>query len=310
MITVDLITGFLGCGKTTFLKIYAKHFLDKGERVGVLENDYGAVNVDLMLLSELGELGCELETVAGACDYDCHKRRFKTKLIAMGMSGLDRVIIEPSGVFDVDEFFDTLREEPLERWYQIGSVITVIDPTSEDISDTAAYLLASQAANAGQVVLSKTQLTTTEKISEKINFLNQSLGKIGCNRRFAEDVMKKPWSELNGDDIEAISKSGWHTESFIKLPPDEVGFSSLYFMNTGFTRAQVNEKAKALFEAKNCGEIRRVKGFVNESGQWYEFNSTGRQIKLSPIKSGQDIVIVIGENLVESEITKIVAPTE
>lgn len=47
---------------------------------------------------------CELEMVSGGCDRDCHRRRFKTKLIAMGMCGYDRVIVEPSGIYDVDEF--------------------------------------------------------------------------------------------------------------------------------------------------------------------------------------------------------------
>ena len=70
---------------------------------------------------------CELEMVSGGCDADCHRRRFKTKLIAMGMCGYDRVIVEPSGIFDVDEFFDILHEEPLNRWYQIGNVIAIVD---------------------------------------------------------------------------------------------------------------------------------------------------------------------------------------
>ena len=127
MIKVDLITGFLGAGKTTFLKKYAGYFIKQGKKVGILENDYGAVNVDMLLLNELRGDNCELEMVAGACDDDCHKRRFKTKLISMGMSGYDRVIIEPSGIFDVDEFFDSLREDPLDRWYEIGFVITIVD---------------------------------------------------------------------------------------------------------------------------------------------------------------------------------------
>ncbi len=56
---------------------------------------------------------CTLEMVAGGCDADCHRRRFKTKLIAMGMCGYDRVLVEPSGIFDMDEFFDALHESPL-----------------------------------------------------------------------------------------------------------------------------------------------------------------------------------------------------
>ena len=47
MVKIDLITGFLGSGKTTFIKKYAKHLIDKGDNIGILENDYGAVNVDI-----------------------------------------------------------------------------------------------------------------------------------------------------------------------------------------------------------------------------------------------------------------------
>ena len=53
----------------------------------------------MMLLQDLESENCELEMVAGACDKDCHQRRFKTKLISMGMRGFDRVLVEPSGIF-------------------------------------------------------------------------------------------------------------------------------------------------------------------------------------------------------------------
>ena len=60
----------------------------------------------------------------------------------MGMRGFDRVLIEPSGIFDVDEFFDTLREEPLDQWYEIGNVIAVVDAKLPDeMSENADYLL-------------------------------------------------------------------------------------------------------------------------------------------------------------------------
>ena len=127
MIKIDLITGFLGSGKTTFIKKYASYLLKKGMNIGILENDFGAVNVDMMLLQDLMGDNCELEMVSGGCDADCHRRRFKTKLIAMGMCGYDRVIVEPSGIFDVDEFFDALHEEPLDKWYEIGNVIAIVD---------------------------------------------------------------------------------------------------------------------------------------------------------------------------------------
>ena len=53
MIKIDLITGFLGAGKTTFIETYARWLMARGEKIGILENDYGAVNVDRLLLQGL-----------------------------------------------------------------------------------------------------------------------------------------------------------------------------------------------------------------------------------------------------------------
>ena len=156
MVKIDLVTGFLGSGKTTFLKKYAKRLMEQGQNIGILENDFGAVNVDMMLLQELEGEQCELEMISGGCDPETHRRRFRTKLIAMGMCGYDRVLVEPSGIYDMDEFFDVLHEEPLDQWYEIGNVIAVVDARLEDtLSPEAEYLLASQAANAGCMILSK-----------------------------------------------------------------------------------------------------------------------------------------------------------
>lgn len=104
MIKIDLITGFLGAGKTTFIRKYAKYLMDSGKNIGILENDFGAVNVDMMMLQDLMGDQCELEMISGGCDPETHRRRFKTKLISMGMCGYDRILVEPSGIFDVDDF--------------------------------------------------------------------------------------------------------------------------------------------------------------------------------------------------------------
>ncbi|MBO5283567.1 MAG: GTPase (G3E family), partial [Lachnospiraceae bacterium] len=63
MIPIDLITGFLGSGKTTFLKKYAGYWLRQGCKIGILENDFGAVNVDMLLLQELMGDRCEVEMI-------------------------------------------------------------------------------------------------------------------------------------------------------------------------------------------------------------------------------------------------------
>ena len=144
MIPIDLITGFLGSGKTTFIRKYVEHLLAEGGHPCVLENDYGAINVDTLLLRETFGDRCGVEMVVGGGDPDCHRRRFRTKLIELAMLGYDRVIVEPSGVFDTDEFFDLLYEDPFDRWYEAGSVVSIVDAELPDaLSDASEYLLAS-----------------------------------------------------------------------------------------------------------------------------------------------------------------------
>ena len=214
MVKVDLITGFLGSGKTTFIRKYAQYLMDTGNNIGILENDYGAVNVDMMLLQDLMGDNCELEMISGGCDKNCHRRRFKTKLIAMGMCGYDRVIVEPSGIFDMDEFFDILHEEPLNRWYEIGNVIAIVDSKLErDLSDEADFILASEVADAGCIVMSKSQDASPEEIQGTIEHVNHALEKVHCSRRFhcemngvdTANVIHKNWDEMSKEDLDRIA---------------------------------------------------------------------------------------------------------
>ena len=306
MVKVDLITGFLGSGKTTFIKKYAAWLMKKGLNIGILENDFGAVNVDMMLLHDLEGENCELEMVSGGCDKDCHKRRFKTKLIAMGMCGYDRVLIEPSGVFDVDEFFDTLYEEPLDKWYQIGNVITILDARLEkDLQPQAEYLLASEAADAGCVILSKTQEASQEEISETLAHVNQALESVHCKRRFTQkEVLAKDWETLTDEDFERIFSSGYVMEDFEKKYFDEKdGFQSLYFMNMEISEDQLKKAAEEILKDPQCGAVFRIKGFIKkENGDWVELNATQKEMSLQKIPVGQEVVIVIGEKLNEARI--------
>lgn len=306
MIKVDLITGFLGAGKTTFIKKYAKYMMDCGYHICILENDYGAVNVEMMLLQDLENDQCELEMVAGGCDADCHKRRFKTKLISMGMCGYDRVLIEPSGIFDVDEFFDVLYEEPLDRWYEIGNVIAIADAKLEkSMSEKSDYLLASEVANAGLIILSKSQEADIEDINNTIAHLNRAMEQVRCGRRFGEKVLSKPWDSLTDEDWKAIASCGYVSESYEKsVFEDEHGYSSLYFMNMRMTVQELYSRVENLMAATDCGNIVRIKGFMStEDGSWIELNATHQNITIQPIEKGQDILIIIGEGLVEEKIS-------
>ena len=318
MVKVDLITGFLGSGKTTFIKKYASWLMKQGQNIGILENDFGAVNVDMMLLHDLEGENCELEMVSGGCDKDCHRRRFKTKLIAMGMCGYDRVLIEPSGIFDVDEFFDALYEEPLDKWYEIGNVITILDARLEEkLQPQGEYLLASEAADAGCVILSKAQEASGKEIERTIAHLNKALENVKCKRRFTlENVLCKDWEQFTDCNFEKIFSSGYVMEDFEKQCFDEKdGFQSLYFMELKISGEKLERVAHKILEDPECGDVFRIKGFVKleetdtklenreslEKG-WLELNATRQEFSLKQISVGQEVVIVIGEGLKEERI--------
>ena len=312
MVKVDLITGFLGAGKTTFIKKYARYLMDQGMNIGILENDLGAINVDMMLLHDLEGEQCELEMVSGGCDRDCYKRRFKTKLIAMGMCGYDRVLIEPSGVFDVDDFFDTLYEEPLDRWYQIGNVITVVDAALQtDLSREADYVLASEAADAGCVLLSRSQEVTEEQIQDTIRHLNRALKDIQCKRVLKDEIFVKNWEEFTGEDFQRILTSGYVTESYQKMSLEDSDiFDSLNFMNHGLSESEMQHTAEQILKDLACGTVLRIKGFCQkEDKTWVELNATHHETLLRKTEAGQEVLIVIGQKLDEERIRQYLAST-
>lgn len=307
MVKIDLITGFLGAGKTTFIRKYAEYLMDKGLSIGILENDYGAVNVDMMLLQDMSGDNCELEMVAGGCDYDCHRRRFKTKLISMGMCGYDRVIVEPSGIYDVDEFFDVLHEEPLDNWYEIGNVITIVDSKLDnDMSVHSDYMLACQLADAGSVILSRTKEADKSDIDNTIVHLNNALKNVRCSRVLDKEIICKDWDTFTEKDYEKILNSGYVMENYTKLfSQDDEGFQSVYYMNKKFTKDELQKIIKEVMEDKKCGNIFRVKGFMKISdNSWIQLNATHNEIRIEPIDKGQEVIIIIGEELDKQRLDK------
>ncbi len=309
MIKIDLITGFLGSGKTTFLKQYAKYLMAQGKNIGILENDFGAVNVDMLLLQELRGDQCELEMISGGCDKETHRRRFRTKLISMGMSGYDRILVEPSGIYDVDEFFDTLYDEPLNRWYEAGSVITILDAgLDEKLSEEEEYLLASEAANAGKIVLSKVQNVSEEKKEETIVHLNRTLEQAGCRRQFSDaEILQKNWDDLTEDDFKMLSECSYRSEDYRKLDfGEQQTFDSLCFLEPKITEEALKKAAEAIFADPSCGNVFRIKGIV-KTGEtvWSEINATREQMTFQAVPESQEVLIVIGAGLSKERISGI-----
>ena len=248
---------------------------------------------------------CDVEQIVGGNVETDWKRRFKAKLIAMAMQGLKRVVVEPSGIYDVDAFFDVLYEEPVSNWYEPGNIFTIVDARVEDdLSKQARYLMTSQIANAGAIIFSKAQEAAPEQIQESIKRLNGMLEEFHSNRTLTDEVITKPWDELTPEDYEKLLNCGWHSADHEKLWFDHNdAFTSLFFMNVHMAAEQVKGTVEKLFADKKCGQIFRVKGFFPQTdGSWIEVNATRDSFSMKMIEQAQEVVIVIGQGLKEDAI--------
>ena len=173
MTKIDLITGILGSGKTTFIIKYAKYLMSCGMKIAILENDFGAVNVDMMMLQDLKGDSCRLEMISGGCDADCHRRRFKTQLIALGMQHFDRIIIEPSGVGKLSDVIRAVQN--------IGSEDIVLNAftTVVDAGKCKMYMknfgefFNDQVEHAGTVIMSHADVVSPEKLKAAVELVKE-----------------------------------------------------------------------------------------------------------------------------------------
>lgn len=327
MTRVDLITGFLGAGKTTFILDYARELIRRGERIGIIENDYGAINVDLMLLSrslgEQGEDNCRLEMVIGG-DPDCHRRRLKTKLIAMGIDRFDRVLVEPSGVFDVEEFTDILYEEPLEHMMSLENVITVVDPeqllkenresgSDRGLSPDARYILGEQLSKAGCVFFSKAENYGEAETEEALRLLNGILHEVQCGRVLTEgDILRRGASLENSlaglteEDWDRILHAGNRDYAYAKRQVVEDGsFTSLFFFYPELQEKEeeaILRRMEEIFRDPALSGLSRIKGFLEDDGEWIEINATRERTEIRKSPVGQPVLIAIGQGITQEAV--------
>ncbi len=329
MTRVDLITGFLGAGKTTFILDYARELIRRGERIGIIENDYGAINVDLMLLSrslgEQGEDNCRLEMVIGG-DPDCHRRRLKTKLIAMGIDRFDRVLVEPSGVFDVEEFTDILYEEPLEHMMSLENVITVVDleqllkekenresGSDRGLSPDARYILGEQLSKAGCVFFSKAENYGEAETEEALRLLNGILQEVQCGRVLTEgDILRRGASlgnslaGLTGEDWDRILHAGNRDYAYAKRQVVEDGsFTSLFFFYPELQEKEeeaILRRMEEIFRDPALSGLSRIKGFLEDDGEWIEINATRERTEIRKSPVGQPVLIAIGQGITQEAV--------
>lgn len=313
MIKLDLVTGFLGSGKTTFIKNYARYCIGNSEKLCIIENDFGAINVDMVMLKELMSDRCNIEMIVGGDGQEAHKRRLKTKLIAMAMMGYDRIIIEPSGIFDPDEFFDLIYEEPLDRWYEIGNVICIVDPTiDKNISENAQYIFATEAAGAGIILFSKINLCSENDIISTKEFLKNTMEKFGClNNSRQLSIIAMDWNKLNESDYNKIIKCGYNKASYTKLPILENNiFDTVFYFDFQMEEKMLEENIQKIFNDPSCGFIHRIKGVVKRSdSSFYEINANKNNTTLKTVDSERSVLIVIGEHITKENLSQYLGET-
>ncbi len=275
MVTVDLVTGFLGAGKTTFIREYVKYLKRQGLRVRVIENEFGETSVDAGLLSD----DCDVEDLTGMCMCCVGKSAFIRMLKESAHAGCDRIVVEPSGIYDADEFFEVLSLPEIAECCEIGTILTVADVNGiGNLSDEARYLLFSQLIASGMVVISKIPLFTASdepdayenkireslaKTENAVNELHALMRSYGTEGGLFCDVIAKPLSELTDRDFEDITDAGYlrivHDQEYFNHA--EIFADESYIVHTDGPET-LTRKLKMLFNSPACGRIYRIKGYV------------------------------------------------
>lgn len=173
MTKLILITGFLGAGKTTFMK----RLFALGGRTGVIVNDFGPVNVDAALLSQEGIVMEALENGSVFCA--CIKERFVQSLIDLSGMALERLFIEASGLADPAEMARILCEfaPRFHTPYAYAGDVCIVDATTFlDLSELLPALV-SQAQYASAFIINKADLAeeqTLLAVGDALTRLNPS----------------------------------------------------------------------------------------------------------------------------------------
>ena len=198
MTKIDIVSGFLGAGKTTLIKkLLAEAF--QGEKLVLIENEFGEISIDGGFLKESGvqisemSSGCICCSLVGAFNKalkDVHQQ-----------FAPDRILIEPSGVGKLSDVIvaveNTVKDVPDMK---LNSFVTVADATKVKVyMKNFGEFYNNQIESAGTIILSRTQKLNQEKLEAAVALLREK------NPNAA--ILTTPWDELDGKTIlSAIEK--------------------------------------------------------------------------------------------------------
>ena len=206
MTKIDIISGFLGAGKTTLIKkLIAEAY--SGEKLVLIENEFGEIGVDGGFLKDAGVEITEMNSGCICCslvgDFGTALKQVITDYTP------DRVIIEPSGVGKLSDVMKAVEDVKEQVEVTINSATTVVD-----VSKCKMYMknfgefFNNQVESAGTIVLSRTQNVKEDKILDTVKMLREH------NADAA--IITTPWDDMDGKTILHAMEHSNTLESMIK----------------------------------------------------------------------------------------------
>ena len=162
MTKIDIISGFLGAGKTTFIKKMLEEVFS-GEKVVLVENEYGEVGIDGGFLKDAGIEIKELNSGCICCSLVGDFNRSLNEVIETYHP--DRILIEPSGVGKLSDVMSSVKDMEKDHDVKLNALVTVVNAMKASKQMKAfGEFFNNQIANATTIVLSRTQNAKEEKL--------------------------------------------------------------------------------------------------------------------------------------------------
>ena len=263
MTKINIISGFLGAGKTTLIQKLIKEVY-AGQKVVLVENEFGEIGIDGAVLSDNG---IPVAEIAGGCLCCTAGAQMGTTVQKMLRDAQpDRLMIEASGLAHAASVIDELKAKPLDSMLEIGAVFTVVDPRqfiNPDYAQQALYK--DQIGICDVLVASKTDLCTPEQLAE----FHDKAAKLFPPKAKVVEVQNAQL-DIQWLDIPVVEKSRYRLKA---LPDNTMGFQS-----QGFTfpagRDFDGEKLTDFFNdlPKLTDGLVRAKGVFQVLGTWVWLN--------------------------------------
>ena len=198
MTKIDIISGFLGAGKTTLIKKLLNEAY-KGEKLVLIENEFGEIGIDGGFLKDAG---VEITEMNSGCICCSLVGDFGTALKqVLADYTPDRVIIEPSGVGKLSDVIAAVERVQNEVELELNSFVTVVDATKAKIyMKNFGEFFNNQVEHASAIILSRTQSCDEKKLNGTVKLLREKNAKAA--------ILTTPWDQLTGEQIIAAMAGG------------------------------------------------------------------------------------------------------